>query len=484
MLLKRFYDTHLAQASYLIGCPASGEALVVDPNRDIEQYVRAAAEEGLKVTHVTETHIHADFVSGSRELAQRTGAALLLSDEGDANWKYGFAADAGALLLHDGDTFMVGNLRFDVLHTPGHTPEHLTFVVTDTPATDQPIGAVTGDFVFVGDVGRPDLLERAAKMEGTMEASARTLYRSLQRFKTLPDHIQIWPGHGAGSACGKALGAVPFSTLGYEKIANWGLTARDEDEFVTMVLAGQPEPPRYFAEMKRLNKVGPRILGGFRRPARLPAARLQSLLAEHAVVIDTRSAAEYAARNIPGTINIPLNKSFNTWAGWLVPYDRDFYLIVNDECAHCVDDAVRDLAMIGLDRLAGYVGTEVFDLFMASGGTLDTVPQISAAQLAARTRQGDITVLDVRGRAEWDAGHLSGARNLPVGFLEEHLDEIPRDQTVVVHCQSGGRSAIAASLLRARGLHNVVNLTGGITGWQAAGQPVERAAAPATRAHH
>ena len=484
MLLKRFYDTHLAQASYLIGCPASGEALVVDPNRDIEQYMAAAAEEGVKVTHVTETHIHADFVSGSRELAQLTGAALLLSDEGGTDWKYGFAAAAGASLLHDGDTFMVGNLRFDVLHTPGHTPEHLSFVVTDTPATDQPIGAITGDFVFVGDVGRPDLLERAAKMEGTMEAGARSLYRSLQRFKTLPDHIQIWPGHGAGSACGKALGAVPFSTLGYEKIANWGLTARDEDAFVAMVLAGQPEPPRYFAEMKRINKTGPSILGGFRRPARLPAARLQALLAEHAVVIDTRSAAEYATRNIPGTINVPLNKSFNTWAGWLVPYDRDFYLIVSDECAHCVDDAVRDLAMIGLDRLAGYVGTEVFDSVAASGGTLDTVPQISAARLAERMRNGDITVLDVRGRAEWDAGHLSGARNVPVGYLEEQLGEIPRDHTVVVYCQGGGRSAIAASLLRARGLHNVVNLAGGITGWQAAGHPVAHDAAAATHAHH
>ena len=476
MLLKRFYDTHLAQASYLIGCPASGEALVVDPNRDIEQYVRAAAEEGLKVTHVTETHIHADFVSGSRELAQHTGAALLLSDEGGTDWKYGFAAASGASLLHDGDTFMVGNLRFDVLHTPGHTPEHLTFVVTDTPATDQPIGAITGDFVFVGDVGRPDLLERAAKMEGTMEPGARTLFRSLQRFKTLPDHIQIWPGHGAGSACGKALGAVPFSTLGYEKLVNWGLTAHDEDEFVTTVLAGQPEPPRYFAEMKRINKGGPRILGGFRRPARLPATRLQPLLAEHAVVIDTRSAAEYAARNIPGTINIPLNKSFNTWAGWLVPYDQEFYLIVNDECTHCVDDAVRDLAMIGLDRLAGYVGTEVLDLWAGTGGSLDTVPQISAADLAERMRKGDTTVLDVRGRAEWDAGHLFGARNVPVGYLVEQLDEIPRGHTVVVHCQSGARSAIAASLLRARGLHNVVNLTGGFAGWQAAGQPVEREA--------
>ena len=191
MLLKRIYDAKLAQASYLVGCQATGEALVVDPNRDVEQYLRAATDEGLRVTHVTETHIHADFVSGSRELAATAGATLLLSGEGGSDWQYAFAADAGATLLHDGDHFMVGNLRFDVLHTPGHTPEHLTFLVTDTPATDRPMGAFTGDFVFVGDVGRPDLLERAAKMAGTMEASARTLYRSLHRFATRPESARV-----------------------------------------------------------------------------------------------------------------------------------------------------------------------------------------------------------------------------------------------------------------------------------------------------
>ena len=202
MLLKRFYDNGLAQASYLIGCSATGEAIVVDANRDVEQYVRAASDEGLRVTHVTETHIHADFVSGSRELAARTGAKLLLSDEGGPEWRYAFAAAADATLLRDGDSFMVGNIRFDVLHTPGHTPEHLSFLVTDTPATDRPMGAITGDFIFVGDVGRPDLLERAANVAGTMRASAQALFRSIQRFKQLPDSLQIWPGHGAGSACG------------------------------------------------------------------------------------------------------------------------------------------------------------------------------------------------------------------------------------------------------------------------------------------
>ena len=474
MLLKRFYDTKLAQASYLIGCAATGESIVVDPNRDVDQYIHAAGAEGLRVTHVTETHIHADFVSGSRELALRTGARLLLSDEGDAEWKYAFANASGATLLHDGESFMVGNLRFEVLHTPGHTPEHLSFLVTDTPATDKPMGIITGDFVFVGDVGRPDLLEKAAKIAGTMEAGARMLFRSLQRIKQLPDYLQIWPGHGAGSACGKALGAVPFSTIGYERIANWGLLVEDESEFVQMVLAGQPEPPRYFAEMKRMNKEGPPLLGGIRRPERLPSAQIGSLIATGALVIDTRTAEEFAERYIPGTINIPLNKSFSTWAGWFVPYDRDFFVIVHDSSTQYVDEAVHDLAMIGLDRVAGYFGAEAITAWEAAGHQLATVPQISVAELAKRRRNGDVVVLDVRGRAEWEAGHMPGVENIPIGYLTERLDEVPRDRPVVVHCQSGARSAIAMSVLRAQGVTNVVNLTGGFAEWQRSGHAVER----------
>jgi len=473
MLLKRIYDTKLAQASYLIGCAATGEAIVIDPNRDIEQYISAADDEGLRVTHVTETHIHADFVSGSREFAQKTGAQLILSDEGDADWKYLFAAESGARLVHDGDEFMVGNLKFEVLHTPGHTPEHISFLVTDTPATDKPMGAITGDFVFVGDVGRPDLLEKAARVVGTMEAGARTLFRSLQRFKELPDYIQIWPGHGAGSACGKALGAVPFSTLGYEKIANWGLAVTDENEFVQMVLAGQPEPPLYFAEMKRINKEGPRLLGGFNVPPRLESGAISALLAGSGSVIDTRPAADFAEGHIPGTVNIPLNKSFNTWAGWLVPFDRDFHLIVDDDR---IGEAVRDLAMIGLDSVAGYFNADAVAEWSGSG-ELATIGQISVGELAERMQTDDVKVIDVRGLSEWEAGHIPGASNIPVGLLPARLEEVPSASPVVVHCQSGGRSSIAASVLHSRGYTNVVNLTGGIEQWKKQKLPVEREAA-------
>ena len=478
MLLKRFYDEKLAQASYLLGCSATGESLVVDPNRDVEQYIRAAEAEGLRVSHVTETHIHADFVSGSRELAARTGARLFLSDEGGEGWRYAFAASAGATLVRDGDVFMVGNLKLEVRHTPGHTPEHVSFLVTDTPATDSPIGVFTGDFVFVGDVGRPDLLERAAGEAGTMEESARSLFRSIRRFAALPDYLQLWPGHGAGSACGKALGAVPSTTLGYEKLAGWAFSIDDEEEFVAAVLAGQPEPPAYFAEMKRINREGPRLLHGTRRPERLPESRIGELLAQGAVVVDTRSAGEFAAGHLPGTLSIPLNRSFTTWAGSLVPYDRDFHLLVGED-ERALDEAVRDLVMIGLDRVAGVFGGGAIEAWRADGRTLETVPEMTVDELRdALSRGGGVAVVDVRGAGEWEAGHLPNVPLVPLGHLARRIDELPRDRPLVVHCQSGARSSIAVSLLQTRGFTNAINLAGGFAAWANAGYPVERPRGP------
>jgi hydroxyacylglutathione hydrolase len=478
MLLLRFYDDGLAQASYLIGCQTTGEALIVDPNRDVEQYIAAAEAEGLRIAHVTETHIHADFVSGSRELAQRTGAQLYLSDEGGPDWRYGFASQAGAALLKDGTEFRVGNVAIEALHTPGHTPEHLAFLVTDTPAAAAPLGVLSGDFVFVGDVGRPDLLERAVNIRGTMEAGARQLFRSLQRFKQFPDYLQIWPGHGAGSACGKALGAMPQSTVGYERLANWAFAITDEHAFVTAVLEGQPEPPRYFAEMKRINQEGPRLLGGagLGRPRRLPAARVSELLAQGALVVDTRAAADFAAAHIPGTINIPLNRAFTGWAGWLIPYDRDFYLLIDHAREDAVQTAARDLAMIGLDRLGGYLDcdNEMLETWRSSGGALESTPQLTAAQLHERVPAGDVTVIDVRGRNEWEVGHLPGVANIPLGLLPDRLAELPERGTIVLQCESGSRSAIAASLLQAKGGRAVANLEGGFNAWRKAGYPVVR----------
>ncbi|MEO8295273.1 MAG: MBL fold metallo-hydrolase [Gemmatimonadota bacterium] len=475
MILKRLYDQKLAQASYLIGCGQSGEAAVFDPNRDIEQYVDLAAAEGLRITHVTETHIHADFVSGSRELAQRTGATLYLSDEGGPDWRYRYAGEAGATLLKDGDGFRVGNIQIDAMHTPGHTPEHMAFMVTDTAAATAPIGIVTGDFVFVGDVGRPDLLEKAANVQGTMDAAARTLFASLQKFRKLPDYLQIWPGHGAGSACGKGLSSVPHSTVGYERLFNWALAATSEDEFVEQVLAGQPEPPKYFAEMKRINKEGPRILNGFGHPPRLPPTRLDALLEEGALVVDTRSAAAYAAAHIPRTLSIPLNRSFTTWAGWLIPYISDVYLILDDqESGKALGEAVRDLAMIGLDRVGGAFGAGAVEAWAERDGGLEVTPQMSVQDLAQAMKTGKVLVVDVRGRSEWEAGHIPGVENIPLGFLGDRADELSRDRQLVVHCQSGGRSAMGASVLQGRGFRNVANLVGGFAAWEGAGFEVDR----------
>jgi hydroxyacylglutathione hydrolase len=474
MFFRRFYDDQLAQASYLLGCQATGEALVVDPNRHLEPYLRGAEAEGLRITHVTETHIHADFISGARELAHRAGAQLLLSDEGGDDWRYRYAAEAGARLLRDGATFCVGRLAVRVLHTPGHTPEHLTFLVTDGAAATEPMGALTGDFVFVGDVGRPDLLERAAHVAGTMETGARQLFRSLQRLAPLPDYLQIWPGHGAGSACGKALGAVPQSTLGYERRFNWAFGLRDEDEFVRAVLAGQPDPPRYFGEMKRINRDGPRLRADGSRPPRVDAPALAAALAAGEPVVDARAAGEYAERAIPGTLNIPANRSFATWSGSLLPYDRDFYLIADERAPNGVGDLVRMLAGIGLDRVAGHAAPQVLDEWETGGRPLAAIPAIGLRELAAAVSAGRVGLLDVRSRAEWAAGHLPGAANVPLGELDARWDEIPRGLPVVVQCHTGARAAIAASLLRARGMADVYLFGGGFAEWSAAGQAVER----------
>ena len=474
MIVTRFFEPAIAQASYLIGCAATGEAIVIDPNRDITPYLAAAAREGVRITCVTETHIHADFASGARELAHATGARLLLSDEGDADWKYAFAHEGR--LLHHGDRITIGNIHVDVVHTPGHTPEHLTFLITDGAAADRPIAAATGDFLFVGDVGRPDLLEKAAKIAGTMEAGARTLWRSLRAFAAHEDWLQIWPGHGAGSACGKGISAIPYSTLGYERRFNWAFAVKSEDEFVTKVLEGQPDPPTYFATMKALNKRGPDL----RRtslPPHLDGTRLLPLVQAGALVVDTRAAEAFAEQHVPGTLNLATGGSFVTWAGWLLPYDADLYLIARDTGDDAVAELVRQLALIGLDRVAGVFGPDAIPQAVAAGATPGVVPQTTPAALAARLAAGEVDVLDVRHDSEWSAGHIAGATHIPLGHLTARLAELPSGRPLVVHCKGGTRSAIAASLLGRLGRTGVIDMPGGFDAWEAAGLPVSQGTA-------
>lgn len=456
MYFEHVYEKGLAQASYFIGCQATGEAIVIDPKRDIDTYMQIAERENMRITKVTETHIHADFLSGSRELAQVTGAEILLSDEGGDEWQYQYKHTG----LKDGDKIKVGNLIVEVLHTPGHTPEHISFLLTDGAASTKPIMLFTGDFVFVGDIGRPDLLEKAAGITGTMEVGARQMFQSLKKFKSLPDYIQVWPGHGAGSACGKSLGAVPSTTVGYEKLVNWALNIDDEAKFVKQLLEGQPEPPKYFAMMKKLNKVGPDILGGIPHPARMTLNQFKEVVQDKTKIVDTRDKLSFAGGHIPGSLNIQDNSAFSTWAGWMLNYDEPFVLIAPD---HRIEDLTKKLIRIGLDNFTGYLPN--MDAWANAGNELETLSQITCSELSGLIDRDEVQVIDVRGETEHASGKINGADNIHVGYLKDNLDKIERNKPVVVHCHTGDRSAIAASYLLNQGFDNVINLTGGYVAW-------------------
>lgn len=470
MLLKYFYDKRLAHASYMVGCQRAKEAVIVDPGRDVDQYLQMAEAEGVKITAVAETHIHADYVSGARELADRIGAKLYVSDEGPVDWKYLFLNEYDHQLLHDGDDFMVGNIQFDVMHTPGHTPESISFVLTDKGGgADEPMGIFTGDFVFVGSIGRPDLLEEAAGIANTAEPGARDLFHSAERFKQLPDYLQVWPAHGAGSACGKGLGAIPSSTVGYEKLFNPALQFTDEDAFVDYILADQPEAPKYFAVMKRVNKEGPAVLGERSPTHWLRTDQVAQAVAE-GTIIDLAPPADFSRQHVPGTLNIPTGM-LAAWAGWLVDYSRPVYLI-SDNCQadNCdVTEATRVLQKIGIDAIAGvFQRSSVVDDGLATESYATGTP----AELAHNIESEQVTLVDVRSDSEWQEGHILHAVHKFLGRLPDQLDDLPKDRSVVLQCRSGARSSIAASVLQAAG-YQVINLTGGITAWQKAGMKIE-----------
>jgi hydroxyacylglutathione hydrolase len=442
MIIRNFYDEKLAQASYLVGCAATGEAIVIDPLREIEPYLQMAKAQNLRITAITETHIHADFLSGSRELSAVTGASMYLSNEGDELWKYEFSDDSKVVLLQDQSVITVGNLTLKVIHTPGHTPEHLSFLLTDHPAGDVPHSLFTGDFIFAGDVGRPDLLERAANFIGTMEKGARVLFNSLQKISDLPDSLLIWPAHGAGSACGKSLGGSPVSSLGYERKTNWAFQIHEEDKFVDEVLSGQPEPPYYFKEMKRLNKIGPTVLGSM--------PEVPKLSIPQGSIVDVRSGSQVREQYYRGSIAIPSGKGLTNWAGWLLAYDKPVTLIADTQDQ--ANEAARDMATIGLDVVTGWI----------SPSQLDTESFTSFEETSCQSLDGSELILDVRGINEWQNVHLASSKHIPLGYLRDRLNELPRDRRIVVHCAAGGRSPIAMSLLKQAGFENIAEIRGGI----------------------
>jgi len=469
MLLKYFYNQKLAHASYMVGCQAIGEAIVIDPGRDIDLYIQEAKANDMSIVGAVETHIHADYVSGSRELAAQTNAKLYLSDEGDTDWKYQFTGQHEHQLVKDGDRFNVGNIQFEVMHTPGHTPEHISLIITDGAHADQPMGIFTGDFVFVGSTGRPDLLEKAAGIAGTAQLGAQQMYQSLQRFKQLPDYLQVWPAHGAGSACGKGLGSIPSTTVGYEKRFNPMLQIDDNEQFAHTLLDGQPESPKYFAQMKKVNKAGPRILQDMLMPEWLPVSRLSGLLQAESIVVDTRPAAQFGQHHLPNTINIPASM-LASWAGWLVEYDQPFYLIIDEGN---LATALQDLAYIGLDNVGGLFSTDAIETLYHEGQALQSYTEMHPQQLHSLIENQEVTLVDVRNDAEWGEARIPNAKHYMLGYLADHADEIVNGKPIAVQCRSGARSAIGASILKAHGAQEVINMTGGLLAWQAADLPVD-----------
>jgi hydroxyacylglutathione hydrolase len=458
MLFRQYRDPKLAQYAYLVGCQRTKEALIIDPLRDVDQYVEAAEAEGLTITAVAETHIHADFLSGAGELAERHGTKVYLSDEGaEEGWASQWAKDSSydVTFLRDGDSFMIGGIEVTAVHTPGHTPEHVSFVVVDRAGgADTPIGIATGDFVFVGDLGRPDLLEQAAGIHGVQEDSARVLFRSLPKFRSLGDELQVWPAHGAGSTCGKALGAVPMTTVGYEKRYNASLAAADdgEDAFVDAILEGQPEPQMYFARMKRDNRDGVPLLGDLPSPRRLAVDELARVVEDDVtLLVDTRlDRSSFMARHVPGALYAPMNNSFNTVVGSLVVDETTPMVLVVEEAR--LDEAVRDLVRIGYDRVVGYVTAEVLERYFEGGGAAASIPEISFQEVAASKDDEEVAVLDVRFASEFAEGHVPGAVNASYTRLPDYLEErVPEGKVLLVHCATGARSAAAAAFLAREG---------------------------------
>ncbi len=474
MLLRMIYDPGLAQAAYLIGCQRTKEAILFDPERDVDRYIKIAESNAVKITAVAETHIHADFLSGSRELAERVGCRVYLSGEGGDDWQYQWidTKSAGGAydhrLLNDGEEFNIGNIAVKAVHTPGHTPEHMMFIITDRGSgATEPMGVITGDFVFVGDLGRPDLLETAAGIQGAKEPAARRLFASLPKFLALPDFLQVWPAHGAGSACGKALGAVPQTTVGYERRFNPAiLAATNEKSFVNFILEGQPEPPMYFARMKRDNKVGPKVLGSLPRLMPMSAEEAARLDSRSAVVVDTRPWASFRAGHIPGALFAPFDEAFTTIIGSYVEDTEAVYIVID---ASRGEDAVRQCIRIGLDKVVGIIEPAAMDRWAAAGKGR-TTPEVDTAAGAAMLKSGAARLLDVRRADEVAEFRAPDSLHIAHTRLPANLEKLSKQTPILVTCRGGMRSSRACAYLERKG-YQTTNLAGGMLAWQQAGLP-------------
>lgn len=465
MYFRQFYLGCLAQASYLIG--SEGVAAVVDPRRDVEVYLEEAEARGLAIRHVIETHLHADFVSGHRELAAAAGATIHVSRAARA----GYPHDP----VGEGSEIRVGGVRLRVLETPGHTPDSICLLLFETPDAGTPSAVLTGDTLFIGDVGRPDLAGAAAAANpaagpplGPREQAGQ-LYDSLHgKLLALPDSVVVYPGHGAGSMCGRNLSSETSSTIGEQRRMNYALQPMPREAFVDMMTTDLPEIPAYFGRDVRLNREGPSLVADLPPLAALSPEEVFRRAEAGAVVLDTRSSAAFGTAHVPGSIHIGLDGQFASWAGTLIPAGASIVLVT--EGADGAEEARTRLARVGIEDVAGYLAGGIA-AWSASGRPVSTTEQITVDELAARLREGRCRVLDVRRPPEWSAGHIAEALPRPLADLGAALPDVPSEEPLAIICAGGYRSSIAASLFERGARGSVINVVGGMAAWSAAGLP-------------
>jgi hydroxyacylglutathione hydrolase len=455
MYFEQFYLGCLAHASYLLA--SEGEAVVIDPQRDVELYLKAAAEQGATIRHIFETHLHADFVSGHRELAARTGAKIYMGAQSGATFEH--------VPVSDGFELRFGKASISVLETPGHTPESICLVVTDTQKSSAPWAVLTGDTLFIGDVGRPDLSPRH-----TPAQLAGLLYDSLHaKLMILPDNVLVYPAHGAGSLCGKNMRAERSSTIGTERLTNYALQIKSREEFIRQLTSNLPARPEYFARDAEINRTGAAALSELPPLRSLSPTDLEGMLKAGEIALDVRPMDAFAAGHVPGSVNIALGGQFASWAATVLGLATHPVLIAETDAQ--IEEARLRLARVGIEELDGYLAGGVA-AWKQSGQPLATVAQITPQDLEDRLGAGKVQVLDVRREPEWDAGHVEGATWWPLDNFRVSPPEIDHEVPLAVHCKGGYRSMIAASLLQRAGFRNVMNLIGGFDAWQEAKLPV------------
>jgi len=452
MLIQQFFINGLSHISYLIG--GSKTCAIVDPKRDVQIYLDTAKATGLKITHILETHLHADFISGHLDLAEKTGAKIYAPKTAKCEFEH--------VGLSEGDSFEIEDMEFRVLETPGHTPEHICYVAIDHSRGEDPVALFCGDTLFVGDVGRPDLFPGMAK------ELASKLYDSLQKLAKLPDFCEVYPAHGAGSLCGRAMSAKRTSTIGYEKKYNYAFQTKDRNKFIELLTTDMPEAPDHFSRCSDINRKGPTLvknlppLSPFDPPSFSRKAKDQNT-----VILDIRPYEAFGGHHIAGSYHIDFGGNFSTFAGWVIPPDVNILLVV--ERPEQAEEAVVQLRLVGLDRTIGYLDGGMYE-WAKAGLPMEHIPQLSAEDLKRRITSGPaVTLVDVRAKREYMTGHIEGTINIPAPDLRTRYKDLDQKISIVVICNTGHRSSLGASLLKQHGFKDVSNMAGGVTGYNTAG---------------